>query len=459
MNSQNLTPTEAAIDSQKAAGDQGPHRLARTVFRALCVSTPEPPEEALLETFFDAAYQVSFRGGRGRILWLGWEKLSAEPGHLALTPPVLLEGGSLALLLEAAAGQAALLVSGSGTHIVVRGLAQRERSVPGLFRVDILGPAHLKVDAGLDWPIELRRNRLHLSASQALKRGLVRERLSALLHGLFPALLAQLPAEAAASPLLSAGAVPLPGSHALRREQDWPEALEEFWISALADLLRRLLEIPSGGLVMLTSCGCEIRREEDAPKETEEEENEQKEGEEWLLPPQGAVFTQARQLLERRAVRAVLRQTEAVRVMAERLAARQEIAPDEPALQEPALWLGTPSDDLETAAALQFLASLSQANGIVRLSPNLDLLSFGGEPAGRLPSRVYLAGDEAASSAHLTPISSRSFGPRNQALLRLCQQDPSAVGFAATQDKELRVMLRCGDKLIVWNSVMLPRID
>ena len=437
----------------EAASDQGPYHLARTVLRALSVSVPEPPDLAVLEVFFDAVYQVSFRAQGGCIVWQDLERQDRETPFavsfaasepLVLTPPVPLGSGSLVSLLAAASEQAALLVSGSGSQLTIQGIARREQSLPGLFSVDILGPAHLKVYAGLDCPIELRRNRLHLSAPQVFKRGPVRERVSALLHGLFPAIQAQLPAEAAASPLLSAGALPLPDGHILRHEQDWPGALEQFWMDALADLLRRVSENHSGGIVALTS-----QRREAAPLED-------KEPEEWLLP-RGAVFAQARQSLERRAVRAITQQSEAVQALSERLAVHGEIAPDEPALQEPLLWLGAPGSDLGTASALQFLASLSQGDGILCLEPKLDLISFGGEPGGRLPERVYLAGDEAASEAHLIPISSRSFGPRNQALLRLCQQDPSAVGFAVTQEKELRAMLRRDDKLIIWNSAALPR--
>ncbi len=458
MNSQN----QIFIEDAK---DQGPRELAHAVFRALTVSVPEPPEEWLLEVFFDALYQVSFRGepgqpGTRRVVWQNPVNRPDAPkcSHLRLRPPVPLYAGSLASLLAAAGSHSALLVSAgevsaadvSGREVqplviqplVIQGIVPRSAGAAhsGLLGVEILGPAHLKVDVGLDYPLELRRNHLHLSALTVFERGPVRERLSALLQDVFPAVQALLPSDIAASPLLSAGSFPLPGGQVLLSEQDWPQMTELFWTRALSDLLGRVFETRLGGSVALTP-----RRDNLGRKEN------------WLPPPHEAAFSQLRHLLEKRAVEAIHQQVQSVGSLSERLAS-QNISLDDLDFQEPPLLMETPGSDLEIAQALHFLASLSRVEGILRLDPHLDLISFGGQPSsGRLPERVYLAGDEMASEAELTPISLHSFGPRNQALLRLCYQDSDALGFAFTQDGDVRAMLWHEDKLIVWNTVSLPQ--
>ena len=425
--------------------DQGPQHLAQTVLRALSVSVPEPPPEDLLFCFFLALYEASFRSDqgaplRGRIIWQApGDDLDDSPGHLRLTPPIPFSVGNLAALLTGTPSPSALLVSEGESHpLVIHGIASSRDGVlpPGMFHADILGPAHLKVEAGLDYPVELRRNRLHLSTQNVFGRGPVRARLASLLETLYPAVLTLLPAEIAGSPLLAAGSFPLPGGGVLLQEQqDWPETLAQFWMNTLIFLLEQIGETQRNGLVLLT------------PRRTSQEEG-------WLTPPQGSVYPQLRRLLEQKAAAAIVRQTEAAEAL---MAAPHQPPPDALLLQEPDLSADILTCDGEIAHAAQFLASLARGDGPLCLTPQLELLSFGGQPSlHALPERVYLAADETASE--LTLISSRSFGPRNQALLSLCHQDPNAVGFAFTQDGDLRAMLRQDDKLIVWNTVNLPRL-
>lgn len=428
--------------------DQGPHHLAQTVLRALSVSLAEPPPEDLLFYFFSALYEASFRSDqgaplRGRIIWQApGDDLDAVPEQLRLTPPVLFSAGSLAALLGGTKPPSALLVSeGDGYPLVISGIASSRAcsSHHCLLSADLLGPAHLKVEAGLDYPLELRRNRLHLSTQNVLGRGPVRACLGSLLETLYPAVLNLLPAEITGSPLLAAESFPLPGGGVLLQEQqDWPETLAQFWIKALVLLLEQIRETQRGGLVLLTP-----RRDRSDLEEF------------WLAPPHAGVYPQLRRLLEQRASAAIVRQTEAGEALTAAL--RQNSSPDTLLLQEPGLPAEALTRDDEITHATQFLASFVRGDGPLCLTPQLELLSFGGQPSlHALPERVYLAADETASE--LTPISSRSFGPRNQALLSLCHQDPSAVGFAFTQDGDLRAMLRQGDKLIVWNTVNLPRL-
>ena len=431
------------------SSDQGPHHLAQTIRRALSVSTADLPEEWLLDFFFDVLYQASFRVENGhpltgRVMWPNPESRmdTGNLGLLKLHHPVPLTVANLAALLPGTQPEvSALLVSGAeGQSPVIQGIVRCRGALcrTGLFSVEILGPAHLKVDPGLESPVELRRNRLHLTTQKVLERGPVRNRLSALLQGLFPSVQKLLPVDIASSPLLSAGAFPLPGGAVLMSEQDWPETLEQFWTQALISLLQRIYQMRRGSTMLVTRRIEELAHSDDGTAH-------------------GAGFSQLRHLLEQQAVQAILQQVEAVQALSERAESLSEIPPDDLTLHEPSLPNNRSGHGDEISPAIEFLASLARVDGFLRLDSHLDLITFGGQPgAANLPERIYLAGDETASESSLTPISFRSFGPRNQALLSQCHQNPDAVGFAFTQDGDVRAMLWHEEKLVVWNSVHLP---
>ena len=426
--------------------DCGPQHLTQVTLRALSVSVPNPPEEALLFCFFSALYEASFRSSQGaplqgRVIWHTPSDLETADDYLHLTPPVPFSAGSLTALLAGVKSPSVLLV-GQGDDIsplVILGIAASalKLTAPPVLSAELLGPAHLKVEAGLDYPLELRRNRLHLPMQNVFGRGPVQARLFSLLGSLFPAVQTLLPAEIAGSPFLTAGSFPLPGGGVLLQEQqDWPETLTQFWIGGLVLLLAEISELRRSSLVLLTP-----RRDLSAVNDP------------WLTPPHEAVYPQLRRLLEHRASAAIVRQVETARSLSAALL--HEHSPEALVLQEPILPKEALAGDAEITGAARLLASLAQEEGPLRLTPQLELLSFGGQPSVQaLPERVYLAEDE--TGAALALISSRSFGPRNQALLSLCYQDPDALGFAFTQDGDLRAMLRQGDKLIVWNSIYLP---
>lgn len=431
--------------SSRSATDHGPQSLAQTVLRALSVSLPNPPQESLLHFFFSALYEASFRSDHGvpltgRVAWHAPGDVDTAAKHLRLTPPVPFSTGSLAALLAGTKPPSAVLVSEGKPHLlVIHGIAPAPSALhsPPLLTAELLGPANLRVETGLDSPLELRRNRLYLSTQNVLGGGLVRARLSSLLEMLFPAVQSLLPAEIAGSPLLTAGSFPLPGGGVLLQEQqDWPETLTQYWISALIALLAQIGAMHRSSLVLLTP-----HRDHSGAEDH------------WLTPPHRASYPDLRHLLEHRASAAIRGQVEAAQALTAGLL--HAASPAALFLQEPLLPNEVLTGDSEVTHAAQFLAALAQGEGPLRLAPQLELLSFGGQPGlHALPERVYLATEETASD--LTLISSRSFGPRNQALLSLCYQEPHAVGFAYTQEGDLRAMLRHGDKLIVWNSVSLP---
>ena len=262
--------------SRTPPADQGPHHLAQTVLRALSVSGPEPPDRSAVHLFFfSALYEASFRPDqgaplRGRVVWQ--EPTAARPSdapeYLRLTPPVPFSVGSLASLLARAnrrrpcwSRQARrILLSSGASHSGPTSLC----TSTACSSAELLGPAHLKVEAGLDYPIELRRNRLHSSDAESVRArpgpgaagGTACRRCSRRCRACCRRECWRLAAAGCRVRFRCPAA-----ACSCMNEQDWPDTLEQFWVMRWRCCWDRLRRRIRGGLVLLTP-----RRENTAAK-------------------------------------------------------------------------------------------------------------------------------------------------------------------------------------------------
>ncbi len=290
--------------------------------------------------------------------------------------------------------------------------------------------------------MELLRNHLYTHAHNVLARGPVREQFAKQTAGLFPILKAQLPPEIVSSLLFDAESITLAGGSILISEHNWSELLEDLWMDALIRLLLSVFQNQQGGTVLVTPNGAANHSYEDG-----------------LTIPYATAYSQLRLVLEQRFLFAITQYVLSAKSLSEWSRPLGEMPPDDQALQEPDLMAGPPGNDQEIQQAAAFIASLARFEGFLVLTPHLDLNGFGGQPGSEAaPDEVYLAADELAAEAELTAISYRSFGPRNQALIRQCCQDHEAIAFAFTQDGDLRAMMWRDGKVIVWNRVRLRRL-
>ena len=449
--------------------DHGPHRLAEVVLRALALHEAAPViEPELLMFFFDVLYEASFRSDSGRsmtgsVLWQDPATLPAACpaaekqgcSYLSLTHPVPFNVNTLVSLTQGVDPQVSTLAvyAADPQRPVIHGIVsygaasfasnedESPRPPPFSFRAAILGPAHLTVDVGLDQPVELVRNQLYTDAHDVLRRGPVREKLSSELSGLLSTLKAQLAPDIVSSLSFEAEAFSLAGGSILINENDWSEILERLWADALVQLLLHILQGRQGGAVLVTPGR--------AAGQTEQ----------LLTLPFATGYSQLRLALEQRVLFAMTQQAHSVQTLSEWTRPLQEMPLDDLALHEPDLMTGPPGTDESIRQSGAFIASLAGIEGILLLTPQLDLHGFGGQSRTDLaPDEVYLAGDETATETELTAISYRSFGPRNQALIRHCYQDHDAIAFAFTRDGDLRAMIWLEGKVVVWNRVGLHRL-
>jgi hypothetical protein len=108
----------------------------------------------------------------------------------------------------------------------------------------------------------------------------------------------------------------------------------------------------------------------------------------------------------------------------------------------------------EALGAIRFIAALSCVDGVVVLDRGLRVQGFGVELRAQPPlAEIHLAGDVRAAATPLRRVDLTHFGTRHRAMMRYCHQRPGTLGFAVSQDGEIRAMTRLDDRLVVWENI------
>jgi hypothetical protein len=113
----------------------------------------------------------------------------------------------------------------------------------------------------------------------------------------------------------------------------------------------------------------------------------------------------------------------------------------------------------ELDGTLWFIALLSRVDGLVLMSPTLEVQGFGVEITyAEEPSAVFMAGDSRATKKRLRQIDYNHYGTRHRSMMRYCAQVPGSVGFVVSQDGDVRVMTQVRSQLVMWENIKL-RLD
>jgi hypothetical protein len=116
--------------------------------------------------------------------------------------------------------------------------------------------------------------------------------------------------------------------------------------------------------------------------------------------------------------------------------------------------------DLEMRGAARLAASFAAVDGLVLLSPTLNVLSFGSKiRSSKAPKVVYAAESFERVGARATRIDLARFGTRHSSMLWYCRQDPHAVGVVVSQDGNVRVATTVNRSLVLWDDVKLLNYD
>ncbi|HJV66148.1 MAG TPA: hypothetical protein VJ550_10475 [Geomonas sp.] len=110
----------------------------------------------------------------------------------------------------------------------------------------------------------------------------------------------------------------------------------------------------------------------------------------------------------------------------------------------------------EIDGVIWFVAILTRVDGLVVMDRNLDVQGYGVEiMTSQEPSDLYLATDRMATTAKQKPASYTHFGTRHRSMMRYCFQHPGSIGFVISQDGEVRVITKVGERLMVWENIKL----
>jgi hypothetical protein len=110
----------------------------------------------------------------------------------------------------------------------------------------------------------------------------------------------------------------------------------------------------------------------------------------------------------------------------------------------------------EIDGVIWFTSLLTRVDGLVVMDQNLAVRGYGVEIMNaQEPANLFTAGDRTATAAKLRPASYNHFGTRHRSMMRFCFQHPGSIGFVVSQDGEVRVITKVGERLVLWENVKL----
>lgn len=112
--------------------------------------------------------------------------------------------------------------------------------------------------------------------------------------------------------------------------------------------------------------------------------------------------------------------------------------------------------DHELTGAVKLVTSLASADGIVLMTPSLEVVGFGVKiVSARNVHTVYDGSMFTRKCRVVKKINISKFGTRHGSMLRHCHADRNAVGIVISQDGHVRVIMSIGKSLVMWENVQL----
>lgn len=309
-----------------------------------------------------------------------------------------------------------LIDQGNSYHDYVNFDSDAGPDRPGLFQASIAGVAHVVAFIGYEKVAELKQGRLVRTSVDVLQSGIVREALEPGIRSFLDSLRTGWPDEFGDNG---------PGEDAL---------LPQTWFSVLRRLLLRVQNIRHGGAFLIT------------PDRSQQ----------GLLVKHKVSYGRLRSALQRHAV-ATLEQTTAGGIIGEEYMERDaEDVPIDLYLNEVVAGYDLEEIRNELTGAIWFVSLLTRVDGLVLLGQDLEVKGFGVEiTIAEEPTEIYVAGDAWATESLLRKADYQHYGTRHRSMMRYCAKVPGSVGFVISQDGDVRVVTKVGDRLVIWDNIQL----
>jgi len=285
---------------------------------------------------------------------------------------------------------------------------------PGVFQASIIGPGHIRVFCGYELIADFKVNETQKKPLDAFGRGPVRAALD-------PAIQRHLATAAAEAGL--GGDEP----------DHWREHLAGSWITAVRRLLLRIQQYGHGGSILLTPDSA-FRG---------------------LNVKYGLEYSRLRTSLLRGAVYRMQHWETQDEI--------DQLLDDDVVDMPVGLYLDdaileNDLDDVrsELDGVLWFVSLLSRVDGLVLMTPDLDVHGFGVEmQTSEQPEIVYRAGNATASPSRRSRADYNHFGTRHRSMMRYCAARPGSVGLVVSQDGDVRAMTSVDGALVMWENLQL----
>jgi hypothetical protein len=112
----------------------------------------------------------------------------------------------------------------------------------------------------------------------------------------------------------------------------------------------------------------------------------------------------------------------------------------------------------ELTGAVRIATTLASIDGLVLLTPLLEVVGFGVKIlGGSSAERIYAGRDSAKRRTPTALVDVSHFGTRHTSMFRYCRADPRAIGIIVSQDGAVRVVATDRRRLTLWQNVQLLR--
>lgn len=120
------------------------------------------------------------------------------------------------------------------------------------------------------------------------------------------------------------------------------------------------------------------------------------------------------------------------------------------------LYWKKPHSKQELKATIWLISLLTRIDGLVLLSPQLDVLGFGCEiKVSEEPNIIKKALTSKAEPSSRVDISYQHYGTRHRSMMRYCNKFPGSIGLVVSQDGDVRAMTKIDSDVCIWENVRL----
>lgn len=317
-----------------------------------------------------------------------------------------------------------LIDQGNRYHDFVNYDSESGPERPGIFQASIAGIGHLITYMGL-WKIaELKANSLTKNALDVFSGGPVRETLNTGIISYIEEVKQEI-------------------TDVIYNQRDhWDQSLSRYWISSLCRLLLRIQNYRHGGAILITPDdsfdGLDIKYRID--------------------------YERLKRALKTRAIATINETFASDEIHANYLPTEEdhEYYPDTNEipinlyLDEVVNKYHKSESRSELDGTIWFISLLSRVDGLILMTPNLEVKGFGVEiKYSEPPPTVYYAENRGGTEKGLVEANYNHYGTRHRSMMRYCNQVPNSIGFVISQDGDVRIISKISGKLIIWDNIKL----